>query len=78
MPYEAWCAAVTVCVHSVFVASQRALPGMIERGWGRIINMSSVEGKEASSVLAAYVTSKHAVNGLTKALARDVGPSASP
>jgi NAD(P)-dependent dehydrogenase (short-subunit alcohol dehydrogenase family) len=60
-------------VHSGFVATKRALPGMIEQGWGRIINISSVEGKVGKPVLTAYVASKHAINGMTKAIAKEVG-----
>ena len=46
---------------------------MLERGWGRIINISSVEGKVGKPVLTSYTAAKHAVNGMTKSLAQEVG-----
>ena len=60
-------------VYSTFWATRRALPTMIEKGSGRIINISSVEGKQGKPVFTAYTTAKHAVNGMTKSLAREVG-----
>jgi NAD(P)-dependent dehydrogenase (short-subunit alcohol dehydrogenase family) len=63
-----------VNVHSVFLGMQAVLPGMIERGAGSIVNNASVNGVVAPSASAAYTTSKHAVIGLTRAAAVDVGP----
>ena len=60
-------------VYSTFWATRRALPVMLAKGDGRIINMSSTEGKHGKPVLTAYTAAKHAVNGLTKSLAREVG-----
>lgn len=60
-------------LHSTFWACRRALPGMLERGFGRIINISSTEGKVGKPVFTAYTAAKHAVNGLTKSLAQEVG-----
>jgi 3-hydroxybutyrate dehydrogenase/3-oxoacyl-[acyl-carrier protein] reductase len=60
-------------VYSTFWASRRALPTMIDKGNGRIINISSMEGKHGKAVLTAYSAAKHAVNGMTKSLAREVG-----
>ena len=62
-------------VYSTFWATRRALPGMVDAGWGRVINISSVEGKHGKGVFTAYTTAKHAVNGMTKAVAREVGTS---
>ncbi len=62
-------------VYSTFWACRRALPVMLEKGDGRIINISSMEGKHGKPVLTAYSAAKHAVNGLTKSLAREVGPA---
>ncbi len=58
---------------STFWSSRHAAPAMIERGWGRIINISSVEGKVGKPGIAIYVTAKHAVNGLTKAMSHELG-----
>jgi NAD(P)-dependent dehydrogenase (short-subunit alcohol dehydrogenase family) len=60
-------------VYSTFWASRRALPVMLEKQDGRIINISSMEGKHGKPVLTAYSAAKHAVNGMTKSLAREVG-----
>lgn len=60
-------------VYANFWASRRALKSMIPAGWGRIINISSIEGKHGKAVFTAYTAAKHAVNGLTKSLAREVG-----
>ncbi|MBI1402831.1 MAG: SDR family oxidoreductase [Porphyrobacter sp.] len=60
-------------VYSTFWATRRALPTMLEKGDGRIINISSMEGKHGKPVLTAYSAAKHAVNGMTKSLAREVG-----
>ncbi len=63
-------------VYSTFWATRRALPNMLANGWGRIINISSVEGKIGKPVFTAYSTAKHAINGMTKALAQEVGAAA--
>lgn len=60
-------------VYSTFWACRRALPTLLAKQDGRIINISSVEGKHGKPVLSAYTAAKHAVNGLTKSLAREVG-----
>jgi len=73
MPFDDWAMTFQWNLHSTFVATKRALPGMIEQGWGRIINISSVEGKVGKPVVTAYVAAKHAINGLTKAVAKEVG-----
>jgi NAD(P)-dependent dehydrogenase (short-subunit alcohol dehydrogenase family) len=60
-------------VYSTFWATRRALKTMLEEKWGRIINISSMEGKNGKPILTAYSTAKHAINGMTKAVAREVG-----
>jgi 3-hydroxybutyrate dehydrogenase len=65
--------ALKVNLWSTFWCSRRALVHMIPQKWGRIMNISSVEGKVGKPGIATYVTGKHAVNGLTKALAHEVG-----
>jgi 3-hydroxybutyrate dehydrogenase len=59
---------------STFWCMRRALHYMIPQGSGRIINISSVEGKHGKPGISIYVTAKHAVNGLTKAAAQELGP----
>ena len=62
-----------LCVYSTFWATRRALRSMLEQKFGRIINISSVEGKIGKPVFASYTAAKHAVNGLTKSTAQEVG-----
>ena len=59
----------------VFYACRAALPGMVSRGSGRIVTVSSVWGVQGSSCEVAYSAAKAGVIGLTKALAKEVGPS---
>jgi 3-hydroxybutyrate dehydrogenase/3-oxoacyl-[acyl-carrier protein] reductase len=70
----AWNRAMDWTLNSAFWATRRALPGMLERGWGRVICISSVEGKRASQpAIGHYITSKHALNGFVKAVAVEYG-----
>jgi 3-hydroxybutyrate dehydrogenase len=56
-------------LESPFLLVRAALPRMYERGWGRIVNISSVHGLRASAFKAAYVTVKHGLEGLSKVTA---------
>ncbi|MET3862592.1 3-hydroxybutyrate dehydrogenase [Dietzia sp. 2505] len=60
-------------LNSNFWATRRALQHMLPTKSGRIINISSVEGKQGKPVFTAYVAAKHAINGMTKSIAREVG-----
>ena len=73
LPDDAWDLVMKWNLYSTFWASRRAVKPMIARGWGRIINISSTEGKVGKPVLTAYTAAKHAVNGLTKSMAKEVG-----
>ncbi len=55
-----------------FRCTHAALPEMIERGWGRIINVASIAGKTGAPYISAYAASKHGVLGLTRSLALEV------
>lgn len=70
---EAFDQAMKWNVYSTFWATRRALRPMLDRKSGRIINISSMEGKHGKPVFTAYTTAKHAINGMTKSLAREVG-----
>ncbi|HYW71775.1 MAG TPA: SDR family oxidoreductase [Pyrinomonadaceae bacterium] len=59
-------------IGGTFRCTRAALPGMIERGWGRIINIASIAGKTGAPYISAYAASKHAVLGLTRSLALEV------
>src|SRR5207237_9068985 len=49
-----------------------ARPSMVERGWGRIVNVASIAGKTGAPYIAAYSASKHGVLGLTRSVALEV------
>jgi len=68
-PPQRWDAIIAVNLSAVFHATRLALPGMRQRGWGRIINVASVHGLVGSTHKAAYVAAKHGVVGLTKVVA---------
>ncbi len=71
---EAWQNAADWILNSTFWATRAALRDMEPRGWGRIINISSVEGRQANKEnVAHYITFKHAMNGFTKAVAFETG-----
>ncbi|HEY3260259.1 MAG TPA: SDR family oxidoreductase [Pseudonocardiaceae bacterium] len=70
---EDWDYAVRWNLYSAFWATRRALNYMEPQGWGRIINISSVEGKHGKAAIPAYVASKHALSGLTKAVSKEAG-----
>jgi 3-hydroxybutyrate dehydrogenase len=65
-PPEKWDAILAINLSSAFHTIRLAVPGMRERGWGRIINTASVHGLVASVDKAAYVAAKHGIIGLTK------------
>ena len=68
-----WDAVVNVSLKGSFLCSKACLPGMIDRGWGRIINFSSTAGKNVSTLGGAhYTAAKAGLLGLTRALATEV------
>jgi len=68
-PDEKWDAIMAINLSSAFHATKLVLPGMRERGWGRVINVASAHALVASPYKAAYVAAKHGVLGLTKVTA---------
>jgi 2-hydroxycyclohexanecarboxyl-CoA dehydrogenase len=73
--FEDWQHIIDVNLNGVFHCIQAVLPDMIEAGWGRIVNISSSSTHSGQPYMAAYVAAKSAVNGLTKSLALEYGPS---
>ena len=69
---ELWQRHLAVNLSGTFYCTRAALPAMIERGWGRIINIASIAGKTGAPYIAAYSASKHGVLGLTRSLALEV------
>jgi 3-hydroxybutyrate dehydrogenase len=58
-----------VMLHAPFLLTRQVLPGMYQRGWGRIVHVSSVHGHRASAFKSAYVSAKHGLEGLSKVIA---------
>ncbi len=73
--FEDWQRIVNVNLHGVFHMIQAVLPDMIDAGWGRIVNISSSSTHSGTPYMAHYVSAKSGVNGLTKSLALEFGPS---
>lgn len=71
---ERWRFMHRLMVESPFLLIRAALPRMYERGWGRVINVSSAHGLRASAFKSAYVSAKHALEGLSKVTALEGGP----
>jgi 2-hydroxycyclohexanecarboxyl-CoA dehydrogenase len=65
---------LTVNLTGTFHCCQAVIPGMVEAGWGRIVNISSSSAQGGQAYMTHYVASKAAVIGLTKALALEFGP----
>ena len=69
---ELWQRHLAINLSGTFYCTRAALPGMLERGWGRIINIASIAAKTGAPYIAAYAASKHGVLGLTRSLALEV------
>ena len=68
-PVAKWDLIIALNLSAAFHTSRMALPGMKEKGWGRILNMGSAHAKVASPFKSAYVAAKHGIAGLTKVIA---------
>ena len=69
---EFWHRHLAINLSGTFYCTRAALPQMIERGWGRVINIASIAGKIGAPYIAAYSASKHGVLGLTRSAALEV------
>jgi len=70
---EMWDRHMSVNVRGPYLLTRAVLPGMLERRWGRVINVASLAGLYGSPYVTAYTASKHALVGFTRALAMEVG-----
>jgi len=68
-PEDRWEQLVRVVLFGAFYLTKYAIPHMYEKGWGRIVNISSLHGLVASPYKSAYISAKHGLNGLTKTIA---------
>ncbi|MFD0901953.1 SDR family NAD(P)-dependent oxidoreductase [Actinomadura sediminis] len=75
LSFESWQRVIDVNLNGVFHCVQAVLPDMTAAGWGRIVNISSSSAHSGQQYMAHYVSAKSAVNGLTKALALELGPA---
>jgi len=69
---EEWRRVLAINADGVFFCNRAVAPGMVERGYGRIVNVASIAGKEGNPMAAAYSASKGAVIALTKAMGKDL------
>ena len=68
-PEDRWEQLVKIMLFGAFYLTRYAIPHMYERGWGRIINVSSIHGLVASPYKSAYTAAKHGLNGFTRSVA---------
>ena len=69
---ELWHRHLAINLSGTFYCTRAALPAMLKRGWGRVINVASIAGKTGAPYIAAYSASKHGVLGLTRSVALEV------
>jgi 2-dehydro-3-deoxy-L-rhamnonate dehydrogenase (NAD+) len=69
---EEWRRVLAINADGVFFCNRAVIPAMVSRGYGRIVNVASIAGKEGNPMAAAYSASKAAVIGLTKAIGKDL------
>jgi 3-oxoacyl-[acyl-carrier protein] reductase len=72
VPDEEWERVMAINASGSFYAARAVIPGMVERGYGRIVLLASIAGKEGNPMAAAYSASKAAVIGLTKSIGKDL------
>jgi acetoacetyl-CoA reductase len=71
MSYEAWKAVIDTNLGGCFNMAQAVFPGMMERGWGRIVNIGSINGQAGQYGQVNYAAAKSGIHGFTKALAQE-------
>lgn len=71
-PVDQWLRVIELDMNAVFYCCRAILPQMIERNYGRVVNIASIAGKEGNANAAAYSTAKAGVIGLTKSLGKEL------
>jgi len=74
-PVAKWDAIIAINLSSAFHTTRLAIPGMRQKGWGRVINIASAHGLVASAGKSAYVAAKHGIVGFTKSVALETATS---
>ena len=69
---ELWHRHLAINLSGTFYCTRAALPAMLKKSWGRVINIASIAGKTGAPYIAAYSASKHGVLGLTRSVALEV------
>ena len=72
-PIKDWTDVIAIDLTGVFHCCRAVIPGMVERGYGRVVNIASIAGKEGNPLMPAYAAAKAGVIGLTKALGKELG-----
>jgi 2-hydroxycyclohexanecarboxyl-CoA dehydrogenase len=72
---ELWNHTFAVNATGTFLCTQAFMPGMVERGWGRVVNVASIAARAGAAYIGAYAASKHAVLGFTRSIAAEVARS---
>lgn len=72
---ELWHRHLSINLSGTFYCTRAALPAMLKKGWGRVINIASIAAKTGAPYIAAYTASKHGVLGLTRSIALEVATS---
>ncbi|ODN64963.1 beta-ketoacyl-ACP reductase, partial [Burkholderia cenocepacia] len=72
MTHEDWTAVIDTNLNSLFNVTKQVIEGMVQRGWGRIVNISSVNGQKGQFGQTNYSTAKAGIHGFTMALAQEV------
>ncbi len=72
---DEWNSLMAVNATGAFLCTRAFLPGMIERKWGRVVNVASTAGLNGAKYIAAYSAAKHALMGLTRSVAAEVAAS---
>jgi 3-oxoacyl-[acyl-carrier protein] reductase len=75
IPLDGWERTFAINVNGTFNTCQAFVPGMLARGWGRIVNIASMAGKDGNPNMSPYSASKAAVIALTKSLGKELATS---